>query len=583
MKTSKIVFAKFKIRRARLIVGLIVMTLLFSASIAGGILLLNGYEGVTEYASNGLGGRYFASFNNMLASQIYAEDKDVIADAQRIFDKEKAEKCADEDEECEYEKNEYPFTEYEDGSRSVRITTSAGEKAIINKTKNINNYPESKLDEILSNYEYKQKLTFKNYITKDGGWLYSLIDGEKINDVVKAHGGDVLQMAAYNITYSAGDIFDPYRFNDVDVKEDEIPIFITKNHAEAIMKERGVSVAGSDYEKTITLREKMNGDDGRFEMCFRNGASIEHVSAAITVEKGKEPEYRMKSGECSGVVSEDGELTDDIQRIVKFRVVGIYEQRNLYDTIDEDDLLNNLFKSGLSFSYFVVDDEKISNKARRVAEEIWDEPSGWQKYTIYKDSYVIEFNNAEDVEKIISERDCNALRGNVCSDERPFVIMKYGNSSVFLGKIKNKLVLYSTIVFIVIFALLLVVIMSTINRVLCDSRKETAILRAIGYTRGDIAKIYIRYALIYAAIVGVASFIIGNVVALLVCIINRASFNSFLMVKFGVFEDLNVPLYSFNFLTILCVLVVLLCGVLSTVLPLYLNTRRHIARDLREE
>lgn len=55
-----------------------------------------------------------------IASTIYSEDKDVIADAQRIYEKEKAEKCI-ENEECEYEKNEYPFTEYEDGSKSVRI------------------------------------------------------------------------------------------------------------------------------------------------------------------------------------------------------------------------------------------------------------------------------------------------------------------------------------------------------------------------------------------------------------------------------------------------------------------------------
>ena len=42
----------------------------------------------------------------------------------------------------------------------------------------------------MSNYEYKQKLTFKNYITKDGGRLYSLIDGEKINDVSFATKGN---------------------------------------------------------------------------------------------------------------------------------------------------------------------------------------------------------------------------------------------------------------------------------------------------------------------------------------------------------------------------------------------------------
>lgn len=583
MKTSKIVQAKFKIRRVRLVFGLTLMTLLFSALIASGILLLYGYKGVAEYASNGLGGRYFASFNNMLASTIYSEDKDVIADAQRIYEKEKAEKCI-ENEECEYEKNEYPFTEYEDGSKSVRINTSAGEQAIINKIKNINNYPESKLDELLSKYKYKQKLVFKNYITKNGGWFYSLIGGERINDVVKAPGGDVLQMASYNISYSAGDIFEPYRFKNVDIKNDEIPIFITKSHAEAIMKERGAEIAGSDYEKTITLREKMNGDNGRFEMCFRNSSSINHVSAAITVEKGKEPTFKMPSGECRGVISEDEDLIkDDMQTVVKFRVVGVYEQRNLYDAIDEDDLLNNLFKSGLSFSYFVIDNENISSKARQLAERIWGEPSGWQKYTIYKDNYIVEFYNPQDIEKVISEKDCSALRSNVCSDERPFVIMKYGNSSVFLDKIKNKLIAYSTIVVIAILIILLVVMMNTINRVLCDSRKETAVLRAIGYTRKDIAKIYIRYALIYATIVGVSSSIMGNFAALLVCIISRSSFNTFLMVNFGVFENLDVPLYGFNILTLVCVLVIVLCGLLSIILPLYLNTKRHIAKDLREE
>ena len=145
------------------------------------------------------------------------------------------------------------------------------------------------------------------------------------------------------------------------------------------------------------------------------------------------------------------------------------------------------------------------------------------------------------------------------------------------------MVFYALLIMVISFILLVIIMANTINRILCDSRKETAILRAIGYMRKDIANIYIRYAFIYAAIVGVISFIMGNLLSLIIGTVNRSQYNTYLMVNFGVFENLDIPLYGFNILTIIYPLMIILFGLMSVILPLYLNTRRHIAKDLREE
>ena len=127
--------------------------------------------------------------------------------------------------------------------------------------------------------------------------------------------------------------------------------------------------------------------------------------------------------------------------------------------------------------------------------------------------------------------------------------------------------------------------MGTVGKIIADSRRETAVFRAIGAKRLDIAQIYLTYTMFIAFLISVVSIALGWAVALYVqsrygetaTVEAIVSFNS---------QDLNreFMLVGLNAREIIMLIGVIFAGsMLSAVLPLLTNLRRNPIRDMRDE
>ena len=129
------------------------------------------------------------------------------------------------------------------------------------------------------------------------------------------------------------------------------------------------------------------------------------------------------------------------------------------------------------------------------------------------------------------------------------------------------------------------VLMGIVGKIIADSRRETAVFRALGATRFAIAQIYLTYSLFIGVFIVLISFIIGSVGALLFShkLSPDASVSAVLAYNA---RDIHKQFSFYGFdLQYAAIIIGLIAAaaILSTALPLATNIRRNPIRDMRDE
>ena len=122
-------------------------------------------------------------------------------------------------------------------------------------------------------------------------------------------------------------------------------------------------------------------------------------------------------------------------------------------------------------------------------------------------------------------------------------------------------------------------------RVIIDSRRETAVFRALGAKRRDIASIYLLYSVLVALLIVIFMLTLGLVAATIMESLFSANATNLAMVAYGVFDKeqpfhfIGINLSALGILA-LCIIGISLLAVLP---PLMRNVRRNPIRDMRDE
>lgn len=168
---------------------------------------------------------------------------------------------------------------------------------------------------------------------------------------------------------------------------------------------------------------------------------------------------------------------------------------------------------------------------------------------------------------------------------KPFMLSAFGSSSLAIASIRDSFNKFFKIAAVVVAVIAAVVMMGTLGRIIADSRRETAVFRAIGAKKLDIAQIYLTYVFLLATLVAVMSVAVGFILAS----IADTQWSSELTVKALVAynaQDLDkqIHLYGFELKDMLYLVgFTFLAGLISAVLPLASNLRRNPIRDMRDE
>lgn len=350
-----------------------------------------------------------------------------------------------------------------------------------------------------------------------------------------------------------------------------------------------------------------------FAVCYRNKVSKQQVEMAILAKAMPEEErtkqsiiYGLPDPDSCGpaTVIEDnrtesqkvldekqkqfkrmfGEVVEPRQQKIYFRIVGLAPNRPPQEPANNvAALLQNLAGSSL-------------NGAIGIPKNLYQQiPKSYRYQNILQDFYstlmgrapirFIEFASAKDAREFIKHESCTGGTFGYCAtDSHPFMLTAYGSNSLALKDIQNKFIDIFKIAVLVVTAFAAVILSGTVGRMIADSRRETALFRAIGAKRLDIVTIYAVYTLMLSTLITLFSLTVG----ILAAFIFDQHFSLVTTVQAQLAYGAAGTSTEFHFFKVtsavlLIVASILIAGLLSMILPLLRNIRRNPINDLRDE
>ncbi|MNI51476.1 FtsX-like permease family protein [compost metagenome] len=141
------------------------------------------------------------------------------------------------------------------------------------------------------------------------------------------------------------------------------------------------------------------------------------------------------------------------------------------------------------------------------------------------------------------------------------------------------------VLFPAVLSLALIIIFITMARVIMDSRRETAVFRALGAKRIDIVAIYVVYSLMIATLIIIFSTILGFGSAFALSQLYAPAITEYARVAYGVFDTaLQFTFFSIPWYTLLLIVAsIVLVSLIALLQPLIRNVRRSPLSDMRQE
>lgn len=213
----------------------------------------------------------------------------------------------------------------------------------------------------------------------------------------------------------------------------------------------------------------------------------------------------------------------------------------------------------------------------------------------FSSSYYLEYQKPEEAKFALDMNTCindNNYRpvhdqNRKCADfpKINYFFRSFGSRNAELLKIKeifNVIIKIATIV-VVIFAT--IIMAGTVGRVISDSRRETAVFRAIGFKRFDISSVYLCYSFILSLSISLFSFLAALVASLVLDHIYSPELTARSVWIYNIKEhSLKFSLVGFSSELILPIVVMIfITGLIATAFPLLRNIRRNPIKDMRDE
>ena len=629
---------KLKTRRVRLVVttlvsGLFFVVLAFASSVFNGTI-----KSIEDFSADGFGSRYITRVEGISGPNDYLmyENKDLIAQAKTIdADLIARKKAAAKEMGLTYEPTLEQLSVMPGGPnggdvivdtpqaqellRGAKIEQSSGFFEALKKAEN--EY------DVTARY---QSIALSNY--GQFGAATSLPTLVVITDNKEQKASDSNNQFQYGATGIASlpsglslmsdPVLEAFLLPEQSFTLDEsgaIPIVAPYTAAEEILglgKMPGSASSSARLERLKEVRSDVSGKS--FEVCLRNQVSLERQQAAeqqqleLETNKNKKgyirPEliYEKSASPCqdvvvqrdirSAAVKKEASKQEEFdrkfgkvgakQRIVRFRIVGVVSDPPNFGGFSVKSLISSLLTSNLGSGWFIP----LSAK---------DELPEFE--SLYKDTDTIvnhsngvyfELANPDEAKRFASEKTCSfdffsgADPSTYCEEQgTPFYLSSFGSNSVALNDAKTgfqKIYFRAAMVIALISA---VIMMGTVGKVIADSRRETAVFRAIGAKRIDIAQIYILYSLMLGVIVAIFSVGTGY---LLASIVNSRSADGLTVDALIAYNSSNLDrtfsIVGFNSKELLGLAgIIIIAGLISAAGPLVSNLKRNPIRDMRDE
>ncbi len=415
----------------------------------------------------------------------------------------------------------------------------------------------------------------------------------------------------------------PFILSNSGAKNGNIPLIISYSTAEKILgldKLPSSASAKQRYDRVRQLYTEISKDNTTIHTCYRNSVSQQQIDLAISqadeIAKNKDKKdyqkpsliYGLPATEtCSQATiisdtrtntekkaqvaqdqfdSEFGQVVTPMQQKLTFQVIGLSPSESDNNNTTFSSILSGIVGSSLTNGANVIPSDLLDQMQNASAIKSIILSNNGNPLSAPRPNYYVEFSSAADAKAFIDEKSCSTGSDGICaSPGRLFQLMTSGNNSIALQDLLKKITQIITIATLIVTALAIVIMTSMVGRTIADSRRETAVFRALGAKRGDIAVVYSAYTLCLTIFIAIISLLGGIGFAY--------SFNAYysqdttLQAKL-LFDAVNSNL-SFNFFSIntrllgIVMAVILIAGIISVFIPLLRNVSRNPIKDMRDE
>lgn len=633
---------KLKTRRIRLIVTVVVAGLLFVLLSTVSIVMNGAIKSVESFSEEGLGKRYIVQLNPALQDDYSLQfDPQLVADAKVKFEQLKKEKSATAKKiGAQYDPLSEQSPVFEDGGLNgedgVDVYSKIGKELVAERIKDSAKEYYAAVKNAQNGYDIVGQ-----YSSVALGGYFGAADGNSITTTTIKNG--IEQQTApggedFNSTRGidgvkngvialSDEVLGAFALKDQSfaVVDGIVPIVAPYSASEEVLGLTALPTGAKPKERLDrlkTVREQIAGKT--FQVCLRNQESVERQQTAtqqvsdFAANKDKKgyikPDlmFAVANEPCQDVIvtrdvrtlsQKNQEAKQDEfeklygkqspkQRIVTFKVVGITADPPEFASFGLTDIINSILTSSVGSGWFVP----LSS-----ADALSEYSASFAKIgssTDYDLSTYIEFTSADNARKFTKEKSCQP-GGVVFSgtennfdpfagcrvDGKPFFTNSFGSSSIALDELRSGFSNIFSKVMLVVALISALIMMGTVGKIIADSRRETAVFRAIGAKKLDIAQIYITYTLLIAVIISTFAIIVGW---LLASFVNGRYGNDFTVQSLVSFNASNLD-KKFSLIGIeysqlgLLILVILAGSLLASIIPLLSNLRRNPIKDMRDE
>lgn len=397
-----------------------------------------------------------------------------------------------------------------------------------------------------------------------------------------------------------------------------IPVIAPLGQVEKALGLKRLPGTATAEEKLERLRYvKAHAERATYTSCYRNGVSQQQIDEALRVaqeiERNKSnKEYQRPSlmyglppaDDCAAATTvrdvrtasekqlaakqrefaaQFGQAVDPVQRKLTFRVVGISPNGMSAESFSGvDGLLTTIAGSTLE-GQWVVPEQLFDAMPNRdeLAPLIRSTAVDPTSFNYDFDQRLVEFRNVGEVKRFVETVGC----GSMYCDTGKVAATYFGSNTVLIEDIRKQAVQVLQYVALVVAIIAVLILMGMIGRVIGDSRRETAVFRAIGATRNDIRFIYTSYTMMLSAIVVIVSMALGLLAAWWI----EAKFSGDFTVRahlIYIFADeaQRFTMIGVWWLALACLVgLILLSGLIGMLLPLARNLARSPIKDMRDD
>lgn len=410
-----------------------------------------------------------------------------------------------------------------------------------------------------------------------------------------------------------------------DPSKGEIPVVIPYGDAEKLLGLKKFDAVATNQQKLDRIQEvRHRVGEITAAFCYRNAASQSMLAQAVAQKKEifdnksnadyKKPAllYTVPSEtECGAVTVESDTRTaaekkatenqknyekeigtyigEPEQHKLVARGVGISADFGQGDTsFSVAQIVQGLFSSSLGYNSWNIPSDllaKVPEAARPAAIFLSDKSD--QKAAVQSgsgiysyESFLVEFTDKSEARELLSKSGFFGAGSSGGVFAQPF-----GSSSLVLEEMQTWFEKALVWVVGIISAIAVIILSGMIGRTIADGRKESAVFRAIGARRGDIASIYSVYTLLLSLRIALFAGFFGVALAVILDVLwsNDATVGA--QLAFGA----SNPKLEFHFLGFaswyLAAIAGIIIGVglLSMVIPLLRNIRRSPINDMRDD